>query len=126
VRLTHLFILGRWEEALQLADAFIAECEAGRRHVQEGTARLVRAVIRVARDDTDGADSDIREALAAARAVRSPQNHAELIADACYVYTTLGRVDEANRLGREFLALKPDIGAWVGRFRGRCPSTRSC
>jgi hypothetical protein len=49
---------GRWSKALPSAEAFIAECEAGSPHTNEGLVRGVRGAIREARGDSDGALAD--------------------------------------------------------------------
>ena len=54
---------------------FIAECEAGSPHTNEGGARFARAIVRLGRGDPDGALAD---KLAGARALpgrRSPARH---------------------------------------------------
>ncbi len=52
------YMRGRWSEALPSAEAFIAECEAGSPHTNEGLVRGVRGAIREARGDSDGAFAD--------------------------------------------------------------------
>ena len=48
------FMLGRWDHALESADAFIAECEAGSPHTLEGLgARSASGSSRLARGDRD-------------------------------------------------------------------------
>ena len=49
------FMLGRWDRALESADAFIAECESGSPHTLETVVRGVRAAISLARGDGDRA-----------------------------------------------------------------------
>jgi hypothetical protein len=61
------FMQGEWDRALHEADEFIAECEAGSPHLQESSVREVRAFIPLARDDVEGALTDLDAALAAAR-----------------------------------------------------------
>jgi hypothetical protein len=52
------YMRGRWSTALPSAEAFIAECEAGSPHTNEGLVRGVRGAIREARGDSDGAVAD--------------------------------------------------------------------
>jgi tetratricopeptide (TPR) repeat protein len=61
------FMRGDWATALAEADAFIAECEAGSPHTNEGLARMVRGSIREARSDLDGALADRLRAVDRAR-----------------------------------------------------------
>ena len=69
------FMLGRWDRALESADAFIAECEAGSPHTQELTVREVRAALLLARGDTDEALRDQLRALELANAKHDPFEH---------------------------------------------------
>jgi tetratricopeptide (TPR) repeat protein len=57
------FMLGRWDRALEHADEFVAECEAGSPHTQESNVRTVRAMMREARGDAAGALEDVRIAV---------------------------------------------------------------
>jgi DNA-binding SARP family transcriptional activator len=102
-RASVMFSLGRWDETLPLVDAFIADCDAGKPHYLEAGLRLVRARARLARDDPAGAIDDIERALGAARPAKDPQVLFSSLGDAAAVYTQLGRLDEARRLGRELL-----------------------
>jgi class 3 adenylate cyclase/tetratricopeptide (TPR) repeat protein len=102
-RASVMFSLGRWDEALRLVDAFIADCDAGKPHYLEAGLRLVRARARLARDDPSGAADDIERALGAARPAKDPQVLFSSLGDAAALYTRLGRLDEARRLGRELL-----------------------
>ena len=52
------FFLGRWDRALESADTFIAECEAGSPHTLEYMAREVRSALWLARGDQDAALRD--------------------------------------------------------------------
>ena len=68
VRGNHIFIdfiLGRWDRALESADTFIAECEAGSPHMLEYLAREVRATLWLARGDPDAALRDQRPGVRA-------------------------------------------------------------
>jgi class 3 adenylate cyclase/tetratricopeptide (TPR) repeat protein len=61
------YLQGRWDDALALADAWIAEVEAGSPHYMESTCRVVRGRVRLARGDLAGAlaDADAAAALVA-------------------------------------------------------------
>ena len=63
--------LGRGAPAI---DEFVAACEAGAPHYHEGGMRLRRAVIRLARDDVQGALDDIRKTLPLARRAGDPSS----------------------------------------------------
>jgi tetratricopeptide (TPR) repeat protein len=110
------FSLGRWDEALPSIDAFIAECDAGQPHYLEPVQREVRAWIRFARDDPDGAGEDIERALAAARRAKDSPVLCSILGLAAYMYTKLGRLDEARRLGRELVSVDPRGARWSTDF----------
>ena len=67
------YAAGAWDEALALADAEIAESESGARHYMETRARQIRALVRMARGDLEGAVADAAEAEARARRAEDPQ-----------------------------------------------------
>jgi tetratricopeptide (TPR) repeat protein len=124
---------GRWDEALELADGFIAETEAGSPHYLETLCRVVRASIRLARGDLVGASTDSERALEAARPARDTQ----VVAPALQAHATAliaeGRRGEADALVSELLALGPGLVpalvssfgtgiselAWLARDLGR-------
>jgi tetratricopeptide (TPR) repeat protein len=58
---------GRWDEALELLDSFLAEVEAGSPHYLDSPTRASRSTIRLARGDHAGALADTDRALEAAR-----------------------------------------------------------
>jgi predicted ATPase/class 3 adenylate cyclase len=94
---------GQWDDALRLANAFIAECEAGNPHYGESWARVVRAAIALARGETEAVLDDVRKALAVARQAKDPQNLFDSLAFAARAYTELGRPDEAQEVVDELL-----------------------
>ncbi len=67
-----LYESGEWDRALRAADDFIAEVE-GAPHYQEMEVRNVRALIRLARGDVDGALDDSEKGLDMARGAKDPQ-----------------------------------------------------
>jgi class 3 adenylate cyclase/tetratricopeptide (TPR) repeat protein len=66
-----LFHLGRWDEALALADEEIANPEP---HYMQPTCRRYRALVRLARGDAPGALDDIEAGTTQSRAIRDPQD----------------------------------------------------
>jgi class 3 adenylate cyclase/tetratricopeptide (TPR) repeat protein len=107
--------LGRWDEALRLADGFIAESEAGSRHYMEPAARLVRAFIAIARDDVPRAAAEMVAALEIARGAEDPQVLAPTLAARSAVLVVAGRKAEANALVDEFLAVgQADLAFYGG------------
>jgi len=65
--IAHLWVLGKWDEAMSVADDLVAQCERGSPHVLEGPTRLFRGCIAVARGQGEAALPDFRRALALAR-----------------------------------------------------------
>jgi tetratricopeptide (TPR) repeat protein len=98
------FIAGSWDEALRLADEFIAETEAGSPHYFEGTPRYIRGAIRLARGDTEGALADAERGLRVARGAGASVYCPSL---AFYAEALLarGREEEAKTAAEEALAL---------------------
>ncbi|HEY7004785.1 MAG TPA: AAA family ATPase [Gaiellaceae bacterium] len=71
-RMSELYWLGQWDEALSLADKFVAQAESGLPHHREVDARLTRTRIRLARGD-EAALEDSELTLDFARRVHDPQ-----------------------------------------------------
>jgi class 3 adenylate cyclase len=96
--------LGNWDEALAEAERFIAECETSP-HYLEGSVRRVRAAVRLARGDPDGAREDDARALTLAREAKDPQVLVPALAEGALHNARLGHDDEARRLAQEALDL---------------------
>jgi class 3 adenylate cyclase/tetratricopeptide (TPR) repeat protein len=94
---------GRWDEALPRIEQFIAACEAGEPHYHEGGMRLRRAVIRMARDDVEGALEDVRRALPLARSVRDPQQRVPWLSVCALLLVEAGLTDEAREVADDAL-----------------------
>jgi class 3 adenylate cyclase len=71
------YLIGEWDGAQRAADAFLAECEAAP-HYMEYQARVFRALIRLARDDVDGAVDDVERTLALLETQTDPQARSAL------------------------------------------------
>jgi class 3 adenylate cyclase len=82
----YYYAVGNWSRAETLANSFLAAVE-GSTHYQEPMVRYVRAHIRYARGDIDGAFEDAELGTAAARSAADPQAiavlpmHATLLVD---------------------------------------------
>ena len=96
------WILGHWDEALEDANAFIAEC-ASSPHYIEGLARITRAEIGFARGETNAALEDMKASLAQAREIHNPQRLLPALAEAARMRAILGQTEEARRLAHEAL-----------------------
>ena len=96
---------GRWDEAVAVADAFIADVESGSPHYLETSCRVVRASIRLARGDVAGAASDAERALETAREAKDVQVVAPALHACAAVALAAGRRADADALATEVLAL---------------------
>jgi len=107
-----LFWLGRWAEAMTLAEDAIAERATGDGHPQEHRLRRRRAFVRLARGDTDGALDDVRVMLELAREVKDPQSLHPALAGGARIYANAGRIEEARALAAELVATFRDAADW--------------
>jgi tetratricopeptide (TPR) repeat protein len=103
--ISECYLRGFWDEAIEKADGFIAECEAGVPHYLEPDARGVRATIRVARGDVAGALEDARLGLERARENKDPQSLFPALARAASAFAAAGRDAESKKLADELLEL---------------------
>jgi class 3 adenylate cyclase/tetratricopeptide (TPR) repeat protein len=102
--ITAYYEFGEWDEATMVADAFLAEVEAGSPHYLAGECYYHRALIRLGRGDADGAVGDAEQALALARRAKDPQALFPASAGAAHVFTELGDRERALPPAEEFLA----------------------
>jgi class 3 adenylate cyclase/tetratricopeptide (TPR) repeat protein len=110
VLVQHDYYAGRWDEALCEADAFIAECEAGAPHYLESSTRVVRALIRLARDEREAATVDALRAEELARDVKDPQSLLPALGCRLRVEFELGRLENAAGLAAALLACTHTAG----------------
>src|SRR5439155_1986467 len=96
--------LGEWDEAMRLADEYIAECEAGQSQYGEEWVRDQRALMRHARGESEGARADMGVAMSLARAASEPQAWVPVLVDSGLLSFELGRRDEADARVTEVLA----------------------
>jgi class 3 adenylate cyclase/tetratricopeptide (TPR) repeat protein len=96
----------QWDEAIELADEFIAECEAGSPHVLEGATRLARACIELARGRRDAAIPQFNRALELARETRNdPQELVPALIRGAWAQLCIGDVQRARALFGEAIPL---------------------
>jgi class 3 adenylate cyclase/tetratricopeptide (TPR) repeat protein len=122
------FQSGRWDEALQRADRSLADPEV---HYQSATARGLRALIRIARGDLEGAESDAERALELARPAQEPQLVLTVSGMAAVTFVSVGNEERAAETLAEALAEVHQLGqigfaatwahglAWVAWMLGR-------
>ena len=95
--------LGGWDEAVKALDRLIADSERSP-SVQESEMRDLRAVIRLARGQTEGALGDVRRAVELSRQRSEPQTVLPALAVAARVYAELGLVDQAHEVATELMS----------------------
>ena len=89
---------GPWDEALAKADGVLAESNSGLRHVREIDAHVIRALIRLARDDDAGAKEDSAAGLEFAQGSWDPQTLFPALACRARVLMEIGSATEADAL----------------------------
>ncbi|MDH4102081.1 MAG: AAA family ATPase [Thermoleophilia bacterium] len=104
------FMLGRWDRALDSADGFIAECDAGSPHTQEGPVREVRAALFIARGDRDRALRDQLRGLELGEARHDPFQHLGSMASTAAIYAELGQLDDAHSYAAQVPPLVRELG----------------
>jgi class 3 adenylate cyclase/tetratricopeptide (TPR) repeat protein len=102
-----VYVLGRWDEAIDAADAFVAECAASP-HYGEGIVRRARESIRLARGDLAGAAEDRELELEQAYRIKDPQRLLPSLASSAVSFVLLERQDEARTVAEETLPLIRD------------------
>jgi class 3 adenylate cyclase/tetratricopeptide (TPR) repeat protein len=105
-RTLDLYHAGEWEQALKTAEEFIAEVDVGSAHYMESAARLVRAWIRLARDQVDPALADAARAVAVAREAKDPQALHPTLGEHARVLLMAGRASEAEAVADELLGIQ--------------------
>jgi tetratricopeptide (TPR) repeat protein len=105
----HAYFEGRWDDAMRGADAFIAECEAGAPHYLEPTARQIRALIALSRDEEEVASSEALLAEKMALQAKDPQIVTPAIAVRLRIEAELGNLDRGADLAAAILDLQPRV-----------------
>jgi tetratricopeptide (TPR) repeat protein len=99
------FIAGRWDDALEHTERFLAEFGQGTTHYVESTIRPIRASIELARDQTAEARAEVERAVAVAERSGDPQILGwSLSARAC-VLLAEGQAEEASADLDEMLSI---------------------
>ena len=97
------FIEGKWSEARQFIDQFIAELEAGSPHYLESPVRLLRAWMRRAAGDLAGASEDSAKALESARHINEAQVLSHALVGRAAILLAEDRRTDASKLANEAL-----------------------
>jgi tetratricopeptide (TPR) repeat protein len=107
---------GRWDETVEEADSFIAECELSP-HNMEMAAREMRGEVRFGRGDIEGALDDWERGLALAREMGDPTRLMPALLALGKALALIGRVDEGRALvieGIDVARANPTIGQLAG------------
>jgi DNA-binding SARP family transcriptional activator/class 3 adenylate cyclase len=116
-RVAEYYWVGRWDQAVRVADSVAPDGEAGAQHYMECLCRLWRGRVRLARGQLAGAMEDAGRALALARESGDRLHLDPALAFEARVLLATDQVAEAAKLLDELLAtlggglLKPELGA---------------
>jgi class 3 adenylate cyclase/tetratricopeptide (TPR) repeat protein len=94
---------GEWDRALAEADSILATSDPALPHVREVDAHVTRALLRLARDDEQGADHHSAAGLAFAQRTSDPQILFPAQAARSAVLCEMGFTDEAAALAGDLL-----------------------
>jgi hypothetical protein len=101
------YTAGGWEGALREAGKVITDAEGGISTYLESVARVVRALIWLARDDVTGADQESEAAVRAAEKAQDVQVVGPALATRARVALAAGRRDEAAGVAARVSRLDP-------------------
>jgi len=104
------FFLGLWDRALESANTFIAECEAGSPHTLEYMAREMRSSLWLARGDQDAALRDQLRSFEESQTRNEPFHRLGSLSVTAALYAELGQVDEAHALAVQVPPIVREIG----------------
>jgi class 3 adenylate cyclase/tetratricopeptide (TPR) repeat protein len=104
------YMMGRWDRALEAANDFIAECEAGSPHTLELFVREERGGLLLARGDRDGALRDLARMRDLAELRSDPFDQLGRLALSAALYADLDQLDEARTLAAQIPSLVREVG----------------
>ncbi|MGA7986837.1 MAG: adenylate/guanylate cyclase domain-containing protein [Candidatus Dormiibacterota bacterium] len=97
------YALGDWDAAHTSAEHFLADVEAGSPHYLAADGYMIRAEIRLGRDDAPGALRDAEQSLALARLAKDRQILYPALAAAGQIFLECGDAERAGALADELL-----------------------
>ncbi len=112
-RMYECYWRGSWDEVLRLADEIVAQVVAGSPSAAEQDARLMRARVRLGRDEQALALEDATRAVELGRHAGYPEMLVPALALQARVLESAGRREEAGALAAELLSVWPE----------RCPTS---
>ena len=124
-RLYEWYWRGLWRDTVRLADALVAQVEAGSPNAIEQYARFVRSRIRLARGDEAGALDDSSRALELGRRADYPEVLIPALALQARVLQARGRLEAATVHADELLSLWPEscpTSYWVADLAFALPA----
>jgi tetratricopeptide (TPR) repeat protein len=110
------FERGLWDEALRFANEELDDPEP---HYMHPTCRRVRAYVRLARGDVDGALADMEASTEQSRAIRDPQDLFPALAESAHVHAVAGELAAAAALLEELAEARAasddptSAGIWI-------------
>jgi class 3 adenylate cyclase/tetratricopeptide (TPR) repeat protein len=122
------YLRGEWDEVLRGAEEFLADETPS---YQASSAHVWRGMVRIARGDVDGAQSDAERAIELVRPAKDPQAILSVFAAAAMTFLSAGNETRAAQTLEEILTelrQLPQIGfatfwahawSWVGQGLGR-------
>jgi class 3 adenylate cyclase/tetratricopeptide (TPR) repeat protein len=110
----HDYGLGRWDDALAIAEEFSAESERVGRGYADVFVCAFRSSILVARGEVDRADAESREAVDLARHAGDPQALHPAYQRRAQVELELGATADARRHARQAIAEHARVGLAIG------------
>jgi class 3 adenylate cyclase len=99
----HHYRRGEWDEAGRLVESFFSALGPGGSHVISYQASTVRSLLRLARDDAEGAAADADAALEVARSVGEVQALCSVLPAVAYVHSLGGEPERAAGPAGELL-----------------------
>jgi tetratricopeptide (TPR) repeat protein len=126
----HRYLAGEWDEALARTEKVIAEAAEGARFYQVAAMHGFRGLIRLARGDDEGAESDAEQTVELARPVGDPQAVNPDLGMAAAIFLSVGNETRAGETLTEaieslrrlrhlgFAVMEPYLG-WVAVSLGR-------
>jgi class 3 adenylate cyclase/tetratricopeptide (TPR) repeat protein len=97
------FHAGEWDDTVARADKVIADVEQGARYYQAAAMWAFRGLIRLARGDEQGAESDAEQAVERSRPVGDSQALNPRFAIAAFIFASIGNKQRAGETVTEAL-----------------------
>jgi class 3 adenylate cyclase/tetratricopeptide (TPR) repeat protein len=103
------FHSGEWDDALARAGDVIADLEGGARMYGSSSVYAVRGLIRLARGDNEGAESDAELAVERARTIGDAANLSPDLSRAAFIYVSVGNKQRADETVTEWLGIISEL-----------------